>query len=285
MKRKFTIIDPNLGRDAKLPKVPKVVFNEKHEPTVIFSENKVRVLPLESSLPEHHSLFVNKYPFYVSTSSRMHHKGIGNMEGEPISIRRAVWFREVDDEGRLGPVQSVSDLISYMDASFGAVLRDIDGHLRSINGKNGNAFGPCVDVITFREDTYDNGDVRVVPVMMDSVIVPYDSGFEDISSNGAGDFNLVKIHQYDANLRKTILQTIEQRNHLPIDYNECFPSDYISQNLLGYFFLLECEITGSFILRAFGFIVQMLFKDRFIFKKYFEWKWAEFSKYIPKNKS
>lgn len=51
MKRKFTVINPNQGRDSKLPKV---VFNEKHEAKVIFSENKVRVYPLESTLPDHH---------------------------------------------------------------------------------------------------------------------------------------------------------------------------------------------------------------------------------------
>lgn len=280
MKRKFIVINPNQGRESKLPKV---VFNEKHEAKVIFSENEVRFYPLESTLPDHHQQFIRKYPSHLGTSSRIHHKGIGNMVGEPVAIRRTVWLREVDDHGLLGPVEIETSLITYRDSSFAAVLRDVDGHIRSVNSQTDNAFGPCGDVITFRKDYLDNGLVEIIPVLMDSVVIPYASIFED--KTGSGDYDLVPITPERANLRATIMGSYDHPFSSTINYMECFSSNYISQNLLGCFFLFECEISGSFILRIFGFVAKMLFKDRFIFEKYFEWKCTEISKYISKNKS
>lgn len=117
---------------------------------------------------------------------------------------------------------------------------------------------------------YDNGHVEITPLLMDTVVIPYGSVFED--KTGRGDYDLVPIDSDTANIRA---RTMESYNHPfsnSVDYREYFSSDYISQNLFGCLFLFESQISGSFILRIFSFVVKTLFKDRFIFEKYFECK-------------
>lgn len=247
-----TVVEPTLDINS-------IINTVAQRGKIIFQEVESRVLSSEFLCPELRHLYVNDNG---SSSSRPEYNSVSgistSLSYSPL-IKRIIYFKKTFDT----KYTTVSEDISSTSPFYRSVLRDINGHLLSVNSSSNNKYLPDIAVIQYKKITYENGFIERYPMITDYLMMPKRYWWEK-RYNGQYDLELMDPERI---AERKHWSTLYPNRHFDLyaDFEELPISDYVSKFSMLCFFSIDLGGFGSFYAKlAWSFLKMCNERDFYI---------------------